>query len=517
MRGIILFALWVLTSLSGFSQDKTCDISAEIDVPQTGWNKLLQAGGNTLLFHFENNKGILVKAFDKSHKEIASRNHTGNKIDLTALEQSFFDGLYDINNEAVLFITQKNNDSEALFRLRFDVNTASLISEENVSALSGFDKNTTAFVLKEPSEEVYYILSFSKRSIETSDLMLTAYNDRHEPVKKIPLGMVKKGYNEIHLLSQEIDHTGSVLITTELTKTVQHPYSTEKYIVLYYLPKGSDKFSAQILKMPQGASDFNIKFTDNTYANTINIFISSLLQQPSLPNGEAGQIFFHQLLLVADKEMNTLSQIDITNNKIAAHLKEQTGSEHPYAGNIFTVNANNKGNTIVLNEDLLSKTDNKGNNAAFIGITEYDHEGSEKWATVVAKGMTNQPEQDYSSSEVFKARTSAYELSQVLCINDRNDHYIIYNDLDENFSKGINQQFRAVSDYNKTNTVYYKLNRKKELTKEYLFGAGTEGEYRHIYTNSGNFDRKKNVFITVMLRSKGEKATTHIAWCKLGN
>jgi hypothetical protein len=328
--------------------------------------------------------------------------------------------------------------------------------------------------------------------------------------------MVKKGYDYIHLLSQEIDQTGSIMITVELDKIIQYPDVVEKYIVLYHLQKGEDKFNAIILKMPAGAKDFNIKYTENTYAETVNVFLSSLLQQQNVASENAA-VFFYQVMVIADKDMNSLNQLELKNNKTKEYIKKQIAKDVPYAGNILVAHSNNKGNTTVINEDLLSKTDDNPNNAGYIGLTEYDHEGNEKWAAAIPKTRSGNATNDLPSSEVFKVRTSAYELSQVLCLNTKNSYYIIYNDLNNNFNKTAGNTLEAITDYGKTNAVCYQVNKKKEINKSYLFGPATETEYKQIYTHSGDFDTKNNVYATLLLSNKQGQKTTHIAWCKINN
>lgn len=62
-----------LFSLVAQAQTTSFRISDPIDLPIEGWNKtLLMHNGNTILFHFERRKPILVKVFDSTGKEIAS-------------------------------------------------------------------------------------------------------------------------------------------------------------------------------------------------------------------------------------------------------------------------------------------------------------------------------------------------------------------------------------------------------------------------------------------------------------
>jgi hypothetical protein len=517
MKGVALFVALFLLSVAGFSQDADYNMSAPLEMSQSGWNKILQVrNGNTILFHFEDKKGVLVKVFDEKYKEIASELHTGSSVDFKALDRSFYDGLYEIGDEAVLFLTQQSAGKETLYRIRFNTATGKIVSEDNITAQAAFRDNTTAFILKEYSEDIYYTLAFTKTTVEDAAIDLLMYSDKHELLKKIPLEMVKKGYDNMHLLNQQVDKSGSVLLTVELNKTVS-ANEVEKYLVLYYLPKNANKFNAKILKLPASAKDFNVNYADNTYAETVNIFLSALSQSGGVGEQPAS-IFYYQMLMIADHEMNSLNQVQLNNSKLIEGIKKRTNTtEAAFAGNIVSVQADNKGNTIVVSEDLLSVNENKGDNAAYVGVTVYDYEGTEKWAELLPRGLHDNSSYKQDASEAFKVRTGEYELSRILCISTKGSTYVVFNELESNFNKQPGNNFDYIRNFDKTQAVYYKLNRKNELTKAYLFGTPTAGEYMQAYPNSGSFNKRKNIYATLVLNRKTGKMNTHVAWRKMDN
>ena len=75
--------------------------------------------GNTMLFHFEPRKAVVVKVFDTSHKEIASQKHVCKILDINYFYYAIFKGLYDINGEAVLFMEQEHLNKRQLVRGAF--------------------------------------------------------------------------------------------------------------------------------------------------------------------------------------------------------------------------------------------------------------------------------------------------------------------------------------------------------------------------------------------------------------
>lgn len=513
MKRVLLLLVLVAVSLAGFAGGGDFEIGPAIDIPQNGRNKLLHVrNGNTLLFRFEDKKGLQVKVFDKSLKETVSVWHTGNSLDLRSSEQLYFDGLYEIGKEAVLFITRKSNNAESLYRIRFNTTDGSMAGEENLSRTAAFPGSTTAFVLKEYSDEVYYVLAFSKPDIQNASMYLHMYNEEHEQVRKIPIEMVKKGYDEIHLLSQQVDRSGAILLTAEITKSSSSPNPPEKYLVLYYLPKNAIKVNAQILKLPTGAKDFSINYVDNTYAETVNIFLSALVETPATEAGAEPSTFFYQMLFITDHELNVLSQVQLSNDKLLNAIKQQTGKETAYAGNILAAAPDNKGNTVVISEDLISANDNTGNNIVYSGITEYDHEGKEKHAIVLPLPLGNTAE---NTGEDFK--TPANELSKTLSIITDKNTYVIYNDAADNFDKRLSDKFTSVGDRGKTNAVYYHIDNKGKVSKHYLLGQPEAEVYKRIHPIAGSFDRRKNVYTTIVSILNKNNITTHLARCKLND
>ena len=77
-----------------YGQQNKYEIGTPMDIPQnTGWNKVLcLKNGNTVLFHFEPQKNILVKVFDSLHKEVGSSADPYRYLDIGHAETTRFRG-----------------------------------------------------------------------------------------------------------------------------------------------------------------------------------------------------------------------------------------------------------------------------------------------------------------------------------------------------------------------------------------------------------------------------------------
>ena len=103
---LLLLALLVICTKA---RSHNSQLSEKIDISHNGWDKVLQlSNGNTFLFHFEARKAIVIKVFSPDRKEISSQRFIGQQVDVSALENSELHGIYEINGEPVVFISQHN-------------------------------------------------------------------------------------------------------------------------------------------------------------------------------------------------------------------------------------------------------------------------------------------------------------------------------------------------------------------------------------------------------------------------
>lgn len=168
---IILFLAYTIVA----SAQDSLVISVPINISSKGWNKLLQVqGGNTLLFHFEAPRRILLKVFDKEGKEISSRQHDDIDIKIGGLSGAQYKGLHVINGEAVLFI-----EDNGLLRIRFSAATGDLLEQISI-ANADVQPHTRTFVFKGVQQEGYRVMTYVQNSNrESVCVTIYTYSDEH--------------------------------------------------------------------------------------------------------------------------------------------------------------------------------------------------------------------------------------------------------------------------------------------------------------------------------------------------
>src|SRR5256885_242864 len=141
---------WFLCTILFYcsAQEKKYSISATIDINQAGWNKVLaMKNGNTMLFHFEIDKPLVVIVYDSSHKGIATQKHLCRILDGYLLKEAVFKGMFEINGEAVLFVDQEHLSRHNLIRLRFSGEDGKLIEEKLAGESASMTKRTLYSVI----------------------------------------------------------------------------------------------------------------------------------------------------------------------------------------------------------------------------------------------------------------------------------------------------------------------------------------------------------------------------------
>lgn len=523
MKFIARFLLFIFIINTAKAQDSTIFISDPIDITQDGWNKVLQlSNGNTMLFHFEKRKGILVKVYDKTHKEISSKKHVPEILDINTLERTFFDALVEVNNEALLFVTQDIDNNETLIRLRYDGETGRFLGEEKVIKSQSFLKKTSTYVLTREGASDYAIFCYMSLPTDTiTEVKLIRYNDKHQMIAEVPYTVRSKAYDNINFISAEMDQSGDIMTTLQLAKIIQYPVLYDYTYVLLYMPKDENKFVYSEVKMPTNMKVVNAKFTVNKFADNINMITTKewlSAETKGLKNETVGSIL--QGMYIFPKDFSAVSSASFSCTKANEYIRKHIDSNaSKYYGTIIDQNTDDRGITTVvfesksMPESLYEKWIKYSPRAAGnLCVTKLDDKGDEIWATVIPK--THYYVQMESKPVVFYSKNTQ-DLFSTVSLNTSKNHYILYNESEENFKKADFEKQSQVFDYTTTNAVLYNINRKNIVTKRHFFSGNTDGQFMHIYPGSQSF-HKANKILAIMMRKKAGKAESlHIAWRKM--
>lgn len=531
MKYLTLFFV-LLCSVITQAQDSTLVLSNPIDISKDGWNTVLQLkNGNTMLFHFEMNRHTVVKVFDKAGKEIASRKVEFKNVDVTRLNQAYFVNLCEINNEAVLFISQDIDNLNTLMRLRFNSMTGSLIAEEKAIKSESFRKTTITCLIKKDDVENYAILTYTYTPVDSgASIKLIKFNNKHEVVNEVPFFIPVKREDELYLGSAQIDPCGDIVVTLVMSKIIQYGALNENTLILLYMPEGKDIFHISKMLIPDGLTISYAAFAKNTFADNINLFITmhqgermkhfTMHQGGSVKHSVVSYIErYKRAMLIYSTDMSDAKIVTMKNER-ADDLIKQAGKKGSSEGSHYLAHStNDRGvSTIVLeNSDITLDVAQEWRYkdmyySGKIYITQVDDNGTEIWATVIPK--SNYLLRSETFPKVFGV-TCREELYSSLCFNSQKSHYILFNDTESNFNKSLSDSLSDVYSYDTTNTVYYQIGKKNAITKRHFFNNTGTGVYNNIYPTSAHFMRQTQMLAVVSKQTAGKKSTIHIAWRKM--
>jgi hypothetical protein len=558
----LLSALLCLFACITNAQDLKYEMSEPVDISTAGWDKvLLMPNGNTVLFHFEVRKGIIVKVFDKSRKEIASKKHICNVLDINRLELAGWIGAEAIGNEAVIFITQEVENRRTLVRLRINGNTAGLISEEKLVQSPSFQKEVFTKLLREKGSDNYYIVcNQTSAGYAQKEINVLAYDATHTRIKDIPLNIDAKGLDDMDLGSANIDDNGNIALAVEITRIIQHPDVLERVMFICILPKDGTSFQVSKVALPSHFRTFETSLAYNPFSKYYQLLTTFQLDGYKQFGFAIKQVEYNYNELYILNQGSPLTPIQLPNSKLNTYIQSTLDTSYIFNGRTRLVCMNDFGlSTVIYDGILMPKTTNGHFDAKgmkrIIGITQYDEQGREVNGLALSRAKLKAGKSPYlfaSNNGITSKNTYALQeirdrienepsnrmqgkasqafivknpfinepnnegqICDISCMSANKLFYIFYNETYGNFNNTVADIPDSLYSSDFTHATYYKIGKKKELTKAYLFGQPIEGEYKQLLTQSSHFDEKAKIYATVVRHRKGKETQTKIAWVQL--
>ena len=514
---------------------------------ESGWNKVLcMKNGMTVLLHFEIDKGITVTTFDSLHHQTGCNTETYQVLDITKIAALYFEGLYDINGEAVLFLTQEYLGKHQLVRIQYDPTTGRKTNEVAVKTSPGAANRISFTVTHSKDLENYAIFYYMDvlRGAKTNELSVEWFNNKHEVIKEIKLPIDRKNFDYCDDVSAELRKEG-LLVTLSLAKTVTEgtlgryaPYSQnsgvyEEYLDFIFLPvDGGAPLPILIKSVPNLLPVYSL-FTYNLFANTSNNLVY-FYKPYNYGLSETGYNTAN-VFIKLDEQDRTAGFNHINNTLANSSLQKHTDTLNRFLGLPQKMFTEGTGLTTLVSSSYRQfgepETRVKYNFQDYIGniaVTQLDDDGNELWGEVLPmaqyfKSYTHYYLELYRSTWwqaqiIFGDQPEQVYNRQFVYFNTLqkgHDLYIIYNDYDKNFNNTIEHPGDTVRDFWFTNACYYKINRKHEITKNYLFGKSAENEYKCSFIESADFDERRGTYATLVQYKHGDDVSLRMAWVTL--
>lgn len=530
-------------------QQKAADMSISLDIKEGGVNKVLcMKNGNTLLFHFEHNKALVVKVFDSTRKEVASQKMIFGLLDASKLQDAIFKGLYDINNEAVLFIEQERLSKYVLIRLRFNGTDGTLVEEKIAGESVSASRRTQYYMMKNNEDDSYAIFFCTDvPQFKECKLNVTFYNNRHEVMKEVPLNLERKEYDGLYVVGAEWQPSGNCItldLRKQLTNATSHDDNATNTGTVYghnlfffYIAKTDNQARLKMVDVTKDVYPYYSNFTYNPFTQSLNQLVLSYKEYyykfgtDLQPASAKASLFFS-----VDEQTMAIKYKWIKNAKANSYYQEQTDSTKLFEGLPVKMFTNANGLTTAIYRSYTQYKDVESNArqnlyCSYLGnfcITQFDDEGNELWGTVLPSAQYTKSYQHFYYADDLSKRWQTQAmfgdqpeqvynrqfLSQNI-YNRNRDLYIIFNDHKGNFNNSIAKPGDTVYNFGVTNACYYKMDKTKTITKHYLMGEPATGEYKSSFIEGADFDEQRGVYATLVRYRKGNEVSLRMAWAPL--
>jgi hypothetical protein len=477
--------------------------------------------------------------YDTRHEEIVHREYTTEEFNTRWLRTLNFKGLFECNNEIVLFVENFVNNRHALNRIRFDALTGAK-KEDTVLMNEGFSGETNDyFVVQEHHTQNYAI--FSRRDvlhITTGNMALLKFSASHQLLNTVPVHISYKKPDLMKLLCFGITDADDIYFNIAITgKPLNLRHDQFHHQVAFgFLPRDSSTFSTRTLDLPDVQNPLIIEKN----AQTGNLESYSFNERFPFIAGQAYDALSRKLSLIVVDPVLTLGTDKINPNYVRRSCKYVLFSISPgdMSMKAYIINYNHLNELVksatnsrryfqgiaaqLLNKrgrlTLISENFNE-ENLGELGITLFNTQNEPEWDTIMPRvkytgGLTT-PE------DILSANTTSNDLPEqqynaVKCYATDSLMFIFCNE-NELTNPGAPINPNKQPDYRPSDGMCYVMNDDGQYVRLLPFGEMARDETRAYLMESTTYNASRHTFACLVEQKKGDNTCYRVAWCYLTN
>jgi hypothetical protein len=520
----MFLALLLTACLNTQAQFKQIAEGPKFAEPEEGFAKILQMkNGNTVYFHITKKDGINLRTYDANHIEKIATNITtsferlkeerqGEVFIPTAKAENkeTIEGLFEMNNDLVIFISESSKKNSILYRLIIDVNAGKLKEEIPLFTLQRFGRFQ---VRKDASSENYAILvagTFDTENDYQKRIIHFGANN-----KEINRGNCELRQKEAGLY---LDFKDMIVLGPDRICTFFF-YGNEKKggsMYLRTLEKGDTTVSFTKLDMPGGLIYEEGTAKYNPIEKKI-VFLA--ITKSTDKRAEYGTLI--NTIDPVTKIAANISSFE-PSEKLNEEYNEKFNKKDGYNALPQNLFINEDGSFSVVYEEMLvqyqesGRTTRKDTKLGKMVVTTIDKNGKLVSNYLVPKAhwvLFTDVDLFYHAKQKGHAR-SLYvgnQYKSFIYLNSIKGNYILFNDTERNneVKKDKFVEIQAIKD---CEAFMYKLTGSDIFPKrEYTFGVPAAKEHHLVLYSVSDYDRKNNVFITLD-KNPGSDKEVKLVW-----
>lgn len=512
----ILTAVLFLMSLSLFAQE--ISYSPQFEEIRGSWvdDIIILENGNTALISISADDGVALTIYGKDRKILASAKTENDKWTQRKLSAATYKGVYDINGDIVIFISQRNRGNmQFLHRLILSAETGKLISAEKLGEIPvrNAGEMTNVFmpvndyhIAVDEQSKNYAILSNEGYTDDIDDkIKVTVYDKTHKPIKTAVASkeLYKERFTQFTAMYM---HNDDVYVCTNDYNPKSKSLRTPFYVSV--LRHDANEMVSKKIDIFPYRNTSNTKLTFNAGNNMLQLVTLTEISKDT-KNSFSGRsttsyVYGVTISFIDGETLQLISTKQYSNDLADVYAKKVLGDKDGYNGGLPYMVINYDNTTAMISEEGKSINGHEINDQ--IGITILDKTGREQEAYVM-----NIPE---ISGNIYTVNTGGGVYGKYY-FSTPSGNYILMNDLPENLEKDPKEEPHRMSTISDANTILCKLQDGK-IQKSYLYGIPKQKRSAKFSKFSNmHYHKGQNTLALLMVdNAKGDKMS-QIAWIKL--
>lgn len=540
MRQIVFLVLLLFVQTLTHAQFKVIAEGPVFDEPEKGFARILQLkNGSTLFVHIAVKDGIDVKIYDAKHKQKAMKHITP---EYGKLKMGSVDGIFEINGDAVLLISEIDSKAPVLYRVIIDGNTGSKKKEEKIAELKKLNMGSgyammfggvpmpDFYIRKDPNSDNYAVAMLNSfESDRNKRIEVVLYGANHQEISRSYYASPDNKYKYLQYIDMAVLGSEKVCVLASAYNT-RASGGKESELVLSTLEKGQTSMTLDELKFSKDLQVTNGITRYNPLTKKV-----VLLAVVKGPEKKSDRICYMLTVDPATRKMDKATQL--FPQKASDKSIELFGRKSDFTGLPQNLFINNDGTFSVVFEELSvttvtsaplmgstgvsfgpssSRTSTELGN---IAVSTYDANAKETSCYFIPKNhylFNTALVPLYHSDREGSAQQMDFgnQFKSFAYLNGKDKMYILFNDVEENAERVQKGKITTIKGVGECDGYYYTLSGADVMpARNFVFGK----EERKRDHNLGlfaisDYDRENNVYVTLKLEKEGRDKGVKLVW-----
>jgi hypothetical protein len=529
MKRVSVLLCLILVYFATDAQFKTIAAGPLFQEPEKGYAKILQLkNGNTLFVHITYKDGIEVQVYNAEHKQKSFKTITpryGN------LKRALIEGIFEIQENVVLFIAEGEGRTPVLNRLIIDGNTGALKEEEKIAELNkaglgqgyailfGRVPSPDFFIRKDPSSDNYALVMLNSfESDRNKRLQIVFYGSDHKEISRAYYNSPEDKYKYMNYLDMAV-------IGKEKVSVLAYAYNTrasggkESELVLATLDAGARNVTLDEL-------DFTKDMVINGGITRFNPVSKTIVLLAAAKAEKRSNEYVSFLATIDPYKRKLISNTIVYPEQANEKNMDLFGKKHPYTGMPQNLFINNDGSYSIVYQEIINYIQEHGDGTSStytdlenLAVSKYDAAGKETASYLVP--MSQRVFKSFLHTFYHSKREGTAQFldeggqyKSFAYLDGKDKSYILINDIEENSESLKKGKLTRIQGVKECDGVYVEISGNEVLPeRRFVFGK-PENKHEHdlgLFAVS-DYDREHNVYVTLKLEREGRGKNVQLIW-----